>query len=414
MSEIKCPHCGQAFTIDESEYSSLMAQIRDHVFQEEVERRLQSERELVETKTQAKYKELLSEKENELTKLKAEAKQEKNNKDNEIALAITKATKDLETKIQQLETESLKKDNEAQLKLTELNNKLENADNKNKMEQANLKQNYEFQLKGMQEQLDLYKDFKLKLSTKAIGESLEQYCHDEFNKLRATAFPNAYFEKDNEVSKTSGSKGDFIFKDFKDGVEYVSIMFEMKNESGETKTKHKNADFFKELDKDRNEKGCEYAVLVSMLEEDSELYNQGIVNVSHRYPKMYVVRPQFFIPIITLIRDGALNSVEAKKELMKMKNQDIDLSNFESNMNKFKEQFGKNYVAANKKFNSAIEEIDKSITHLQKIKDDLISSDRQLRLANDKAQDLTIKKLTKNAPSIKEKLDQLHKEDTDA
>lgn len=414
MSEIKCPHCGQAFTIDESEYSSLMAQIRDHVFQEEVERRLQSERELVETKTQAKYKELLSEKENELTKLKAEAKQEKNNKDNEIELAITKATKDLETKIQQLETESLKKDNEAQLKLTELNNKLENADNKNKMEQANLKQNYEFQLKGMQEQLDLYKDFKLKLSTKAIGESLEQYCHDEFDKLRATAFPNAFFEKDNEVSKTSGSKGDFIFKDFKDGVEYVSIMFEMKNESGETKTKHKNADFFKELDKDRNEKGCEYAVLVSMLEEDSELYNQGIVNVSHRYPKMYVVRPQFFIPIITLIRDGALNSVEAKKELMKMKNQDIDLSNFESNMNKFKEQFGKNYVAANKKFNSAIEEIDKSITHLQKIKDDLISSDRQLRLANDKAQDLTIKKLTKNAPSIKEKLDQLHKEDTDA
>lgn len=414
MSEIKCPHCGQAFTIDESEYSSLMAQIRDHVFQEEVERRLQSERELVETKTQAKYKELLSEKENELTKLKAEAKQEKNNKDNEIELAITKATKDLETKIQQLETESLKKDNEAHLKLTELNNKLENADNKNKMEQANLKQNYEFQLKGMQEQLDLYKDFKLKLSTKAIGESLEQYCHDEFDKLRATAFPNAFFEKDNEVSKTSGSKGDFIFKDFKDGVEYVSIMFEMKNESGETKTKHKNADFFKELDKDRNEKGCEYAVLVSMLEEDSELYNQGIVNVSHRYPKMYVVRPQFFIPIITLIRDGALNSVEAKKELMKMKNQDIDLSNFESNMNKFKEQFGKNYVAANKKFNSAIEEIDKSITHLQKIKDDLISSDRQLRLANDKAQDLTIKKLTKNAPSIKEKLDQLHKEDTDA
>lgn len=414
MSEIKCPHCGQAFTIDESEYSSLMAQIRDHVFQEEVERRLQSERELVETKTQAKYKELLSEKENQLTKLKAEKEQFKNNKDNEIELAVTKATKDLESKIQQLETESLKKDNENQLKLTELNNKLANADNKNKMEQANLKQNYEFQLKGMQEQLDLYKDFKLKLSTKAIGESLEQYCHDEFDKLRATAFRDAYFEKDNEVSKTSGSKGDFVFKDFKDGVEYVSIMFEMKNESDETKTKHKNADFFKELDKDRNEKGCEYAVLVSMLEEDSELYNQGIVNVSHRYPKMYVVRPQFFIPIITLIRDGALNSVEAKKELIKMKNQDIDLSNFESNMNKFKEQFGKNYVAANKKFNSAIEEIDKSITHLQKIKDDLISSDRQLRLANDKAQDLTIKKLTKNAPSIKEKLDQLHKEDNDA
>ena len=414
MSEIKCPHCGQAFTIDESEYSSLMAQIRDHVFQEEVERRLQSERELVETKTQAKYKELLSEKENQLTKLKAEKEQFKNNKDNEIELAVIKATKDLESKIQQLETESLKKDNENQLKLTELNNKLANADNKNKMEQANLKQNYEFQLKGMQEQLDLYKDFKLKLSTKAIGESLEQYCHDEFDKLRATAFRDAYFEKDNEVSKTSGSKGDFVFKDFKDGVEYVSIMFEMKNESDETKTKHKNADFFKELDKDRNEKGCEYAVLVSMLEEDSELYNQGIVNVSHRYPKMYVVRPQFFIPIITLIRDGALNSVEAKKELIKMKNQDIDLSNFESNMNKFKEQFGKNYVAANKKFNSAIEEIDKSITHLQKIKDDLISSDRQLRLANDKAQDLTIKKLTKNAPSIKEKLDQLHKEDNDA
>lgn len=410
MNEIKCPHCGQVFTIDETEYTSLLSQIRDHAFNDELNKRLASEKELLETKAAQEYKDKLAQKETELVKLQSEAKSLKDNKASEIEIAVNKATKELETKIQQLQTDSLMKENEAQVKITELNSKLENADSKRQMEQANLKQSYELQLKGMQEQVDFYKDFKAKQSTKAIGESLEQYCHDEFDKIRSTAFPNAYFEKDNEVSKTSGSKGDFIFRDYKDGVEYVSIMFEMKNENDTTASKHKNEDFLKELDKDRNEKGCEYAVLVSMLESDSELYNQGIVNVSHRYPKMYVIRPQFFIPMITLIKDGAANSIEAKKELMLLKNQDIDLSNFEDNMNKFKDAFNKNYDTASKYFTKAIEEIDKSISHLESIKKALTTSENQLRLANDKAQDLSVKKLTKNAPSIKEKIDSYHLE----
>lgn len=411
MNEIKCPHCGQVFTIDETEYTSLLSQIRDHAFNDELNKRLASEKELLETKATQEYKDKLAQKETELVKLQSEAQSLKDNKASEIEIAVNKATKELEVKIQQIQTDSLKKENEAQVKITELNSKLVNADSERQMEQANLKQSYELQLKGMQEQVDFYKDFKAKQSTKAIGESLEQYCHDEFDKIRSTAFPNAYFEKDNEVSKTSGSKGDFIFRDYKDGVEYVSIMFEMKNENDTTASKHKNEDFLKELDKDRNEKGCEYAVLVSMLESDSELYNQGIVNVSHRYPKMYVIRPQFFIPMITLIKDGAANSIEAKKELMLLKNQDIDLSNFEDNMNKFKDAFNKNYDTASKYFTKAIEEIDKSISHLESIKKALTTSENQLRLANDKAQDLSVKKLTKNAPSIKEKIDSYHLED---
>lgn len=410
MNEIKCPHCGQVFTIDETEYTSLLSQIRDHAFNDELNKRLASEKELLETKAAQEYKDKLAQKETELVKLQSEAQSLKDNKASEIEIAVNKATKELEVKIQQIQTDSLKKENEAQLKLSELHNKLQNADDKNKMEYEQLKNSYELQLKMKQEEVDHYKDFKTKLSTKAIGESLEQYCHDEFDKIRSTAFPNAYFEKDNEVSKTSGSKGDFIFRDYKDGVEYVSIMFEMKNENDTTASKHKNEDFLKELDKDRNEKGCEYAVLVSMLESDSELYNQGIVNVSHRYPKMYVIRPQFFIPMITLIKDGAANSIEAKKELMLLKNQDIDLSNFEDNMNKFKDAFNKNYDTASKYFTKAIEEIDKSISHLESIKKALTTSENQLRLANDKAQDLSVKKLTKNAPSIKEKIDSYHLE----
>lgn len=410
MNEIKCPHCGQVFTIDETEYTSLLSQIRDHAFNDELNKRLASEKELLETKAAQEYKDKLAQKETELVKLQSEAQSLKDNKASEIEIAVNKATKELEVKIQQIQTDSLKKENEAQLKLSELHNKLQNADDKNKMEYEQLKNSYELQLKMKQEEVDHYKDFKTKLSTKAIGESLEQYCHDEFDKIRSTAFPNAYFEKDNEVSKTSGSKGDFIFRDYKDGVEYVSIMFEMKNENDTTASKHKNEDFLKELDKDRNEKGCEYAVLVSMLESDSELYNQGIVNVSHRYPKMYVIRPQFFIPMITLIKDGASNSIEAKKELMLLKNQDIDLSNFEDNMNKFKDAFNKNYDTASKYFTKAIEEIDKSISHLESIKKALTTSENQLRLANDKAQDLSVKKLTKNAPSIKEKIDSYHLE----
>ncbi len=257
--------------------------------------------------------------------------------------------------------------------------------------------------------VEQYKDFKIRLSTKMIGESLEQHCSYEFNKNRMGMFPNAYFEKDNDAR--SGSKGDFIFRDFdEEGTEIISIMFEMKNENETTSTKHKNEDFLKELDKDRREKNCEYAVLCSMLEADNELYNEGIVDVSYRYEKMYVIRPQFFIPIITLLRNAAMNALEYKKQLIVEKNNNLDLSHFEENMNQFKDAFGKNYASASKKFQDAIDEIDKSIQHLQKIKDALTSSDRQLRLANDKAQDLTIRKLTKNAPSVRQKLEEAKKQ----
>ena len=262
------------------------------------------------------------------------------------------------------------------------------------------------ELADKQVQVDYYKDLKTKMSTKMIGESLEQHCAYEFNKNRMAMFPRAYFEKDNDIR--SGSKGDFIFKDFdEDNVEILSIMFEMKNEADTTATKHKNEDFFKELDKDRREKNCEYAILVSLLESDNELYNEGIVDVSYKYPKMYVIRPQFFIPIITLLKNASLNALSYKKQLMVERENNLDVTHFEENMEAFKMAFGKNYEIASRKFNEAIDEIDKSIMHLQKIKDALTSSDRQLRLANDKAQDLSIKKLTKNAPSVREKFDSL-------
>lgn len=284
--------------------------------------------------------------------------------------------------------------------ITKLAYDLEQAENLKKISEQSLKNDYEHQLRQKQELVDFYKDLKAKSSTKMIGETLEQHCEIEFNKLRATAFKNAYFEKDNDVK--SGSKGDFIFKDFaEDGTEIVSIMFEMKNESDKTATKHKNEDFLKELDKDRNEKGCEYAILVSLLEIENELYNQGIVDMSHRYPKMYVIRPQFFIPIITLLRDAALNASSVKRQLIEMKNQNIDVSNFEESLNEFKTKFGNNYRLASEKFAKAIDEIDKTIDHLLKTKEALLSSENNLRLANNRAEDLTIKKLTRNNPTMK-------------
>ena len=261
------------------------------------------------------------------------------------------------------------------------------------------------QLKEKDEQIDYYKDFKARQSTKMVGESLEQHCLTQFNSLRMTAFPTAYFEKDNDAK--SGSKGDFIFRESVEGTEFISIMFEMKNEMDETATKHKNEDFFKELDKDRREKKCEYAVLVSLLEMDNELYNNGIVDVSYRYEKMYVIRPQFFIPMITLLRNAALNSLKYRQELEAAKNQQLDIANFEENMNAFKQGFGRNYEIASKKFKTAIDEIDKTITHLQKTKDALLSSENQLRLANNKAEDLSIKKLTKNAPSVRKMFEEI-------
>ena len=275
-------------------------------------------------------------------------------------------------------------------------------------ERDSLKEKYETELRFKDEEIARYKDFKAKLSTKMIGESLEQHCEISFNQLRATGFQNAYFEKDNDAR--TGSKGDYIFRDVdSDGNEYISIMFEMKNEADTTSTKKKNDDFLKELDKDRKEKDCEYAILVSMLEPDNELYNNGIVDMSHKYPKMYVIRPQFFIPIITLLRNAAQNSIEYKKELINIKAQNIDISNFEAEMNDFKEKFAKNYELASKKFKTAIEEIDKTIDHLQKTKDALLSSENNLRLANNKASDLTIKRLTKNNPTMQEKFDALNK-----
>ncbi len=426
QNEIKCPNCGQIFKIDESNYDMIVKQIKDHTFDEEVKRKLDASLSLADAKKDkeiAKLKEdyvlKLNEKDKEILSLENKIQQADSLKDSEVLKAISNEKEKLNQKdveIEKLKQTLILKESEQKTALIEntaskdkeiadLNYKIQCLNNEHLTEKEKLKNRYEIELDGVKEQLAFYKDFKAKQSTKAIGESLEQYCYDEFNKIRSVAFPNAYFEKDNVISKESGSKGDFIFKDFdNDGTEIVSIMFEMKNEVDTTATKHKNEHFFKELDKDRKEKKCEYAVLVSLLEQDSELYNAGIVNVSYKYPKMYVVRPNFFIPIISLIKEGALNSLSYKKELELARSQDVDLHNFEENINKFKEGFGRNYELAAKRFKTAVEEIDKSIDHLQKIKDALLSSENNLRLANDKAQDISVKKLTKNAPSVAKKI----------
>ena len=428
MSEIKCPNCGKVFKIDEESYSLILQQVRNSEFNKEIHEQLENKLKLALNESENGFRDKLYLKENEISKLKEEVKllkKENDNKLNELLfskekeinelknqlslmegntrLEILNALKSKDEEISRLKEENSKFLNQKDLKISELNNKLALNDSLNKEKNEEIKKNYETLLKAKQEEVDFYKDFKARQSTKLVGESLEVHCATEFNKLRPL-FPNAYFDKDNEISK-SGSKGDFIFRDYdEDKTEIVSIMFEMKNENDTTATKHKNEDFLKELDKDRNEKNCEYAVLVSMLEPDSELYNGGIVDVSYKYPKMYVVRPQFFIPIITLIRNGALNALSYKKELEIARNQDIDLSHFEENMNDFKDAFGRNYRIASEKFKTAIEEIDKTIDHLEKTKKALMSSENNLRLANNKAQeDLTIKKLTKNAPSIAEK-----------
>ena len=428
MSEIKCPNCGKVFKIDEESYSLILQQVRNSEFNKEIDEQLENKLKLALNERENGFRDKLYLKENEISKLKEEVKllkKENDNKLNELLfskekeinelknqlslmegntrLEILNALKSKDEEISRLKEENSKFLNQKDLKISELNNKLALNDSLNKEKNEEIKKNYETLLKAKQEEVDFYKDFKARQSTKLVGESLEVHCATEFNKLRPL-FPNAYFDKDNEISK-SGSKGDFIFRDYdEDKTEIVSIMFEMKNENDTTATKHKNEDFLKELDKDRNEKNCEYAVLVSMLEPDSELYNGGIVDVSYKYPKMYVVRPQFFIPIITLIRNGALNALSYKKELEIARNQDIDLSHFEENMNDFKDAFGRNYRIASEKFKTAIEEIDKTIDHLEKTKKALMSSENNLRLANNKAQeDLTIKKLTKNAPSIAEK-----------
>ena len=373
----------------------------------------------------------LSKKDAEIIALQAKLKSEEDNK--KIAVVEAVATKEkelsanreeilkLKSKIDSLEAEKKIAINEAvnekekeiseqKEKIALLNGQIETNEKTAQLKEQTLKENYEEKLKGKDEQIAYYKDLKAKQSTKMVGETLEQHCEIEFNKLRATGFQNAYFEKDNDVK--SGSKGDFIFKEFSDdGTEFISIMFEMKNEMDETATKHKNEDFFKELDKDRNEKKCEYAVLVSLLEADNELYNTGIVDVSYRYPKMYVIRPQFFIPMITLLRNASLNALQYKQELAVIRNQNIDISHFEEDMNEFKDKFSRNYRLASEKFKKAIDEIDKTIDHLQKTKDALLSSENNLRLANNKAEELSIKRLTRNNPTMAAKFAELEQKD---
>ena len=407
MQEIKCPNCGEVIQVDESDYAQIVQQVRDKEFEKELSRRTQEmentrenelrlirlEQEQVHNTAVAKKDAAIADKDQEIASLKAELQS------TEIVkkLAVAEAISDAEKKLAEKVTE-----------IVGLEGQLKTKETENQLREKSLKDQYESMLKQKDEQIEYYKDFKARQSTKMVGESLEQHCLNQFNSLRMTAFPNAYFEKDNDAK--TGSKGDFIFRESVDGTEFISIMFEMKNEMDTTATKHKNEDFFKELDKDRREKGCEYAILVSLLEIDNEYYNNGIVDVSYKYPKMYVIRPQFFIPIITLLRNAALNSLKYQQELQVVRNQQVDIQNFEENMMAFKEGFTRNYRLASEKFQKAIEEIDKTIDHLQKTKDALLSSENNLRLANNKAEDLTIKKLTKNAPSVRAMFDELHNE----
>ena len=460
MREIICPHCDKAFKVDEAGYADILKQVRDDDFDQQLHERLKlAEQEKLNAVELAKSEvgnemqksaaskdleiqelkakldanevakklavnEALSNVEKERDSLANELEKAKQDKLSAAQLSEAKLAKDLQetaakkdAEIQDLKAKLDAKEMSTKLAITEavsavekerdsLKSGLNQAEIEKKLAETSLKDKYETQLKDRDEAIERLRDMKARLSTKMVGETLEQHCETEFNRIRATAFPRAYFEKDNDAS--TGSKGDFIFRDSDDsGTEIVSIMFEMKNESDTTATKKKNEDFFKELDKDRTEKGCEYAVLVTLLEPDSELYNTGIVDVFHRYPKMYVVRPQFFIPMITLLRNAAMKSLEYKRELALVKTQSVDITNFESELDKFKSAFSKNYELASRKFQTAIDEIDKSIDHLQKTKAALLSTERNLRLANDKSNNVTIKKLTRNNPTMKAKFDDL-------
>ena len=425
MQEIKCPKCGEVFQIDEAGYAEIVKQVRNQEFNAELQRQKQTMDNEKKMAVELAVSKANSQKDDEISKLRnqlATQSNELNNMKDKSAAELKLALSQKEQEITQLRStiEANKSKTELEVKtalqekdslISDLQSKLKIEQSEAQLRESNLKQQYDIQLKAKDETIAFYKDFKAKESTKQIGEDLEQYCLAEFNKNRAIGFQNAYFEKDNEVSKSSGSKGDFIFRDYsgegEDKIEFISIMFEMKNQADETATKHKNEDFFKELDKDRNEKNCEYAVLVSMLEEDNDYYNTGIVDVSYKYPKMYVIRPQFFIQLITILRNAALNSLEYKREIAQIKNQNIDITNFESDLNLFKDKFLNNVDLAMRQHSSAIEEIDKAIKTLQKIKDLFEKSDNNLRLANNKLEDLTIKKLTRNNPTMKKKFDEL-------
>lgn len=420
MNEIICPNCKKTFKVDEAGFADILKQVRDQQFEEELQNRLNladKEKEnavkLAEANIKNSFQDLLAKKDKELTELKAQSDITLAEKLNKKEVEIT----NLKAKIDNVEVEKKLAVNEAVQKIEKERDSLANDIKTKELEKQNLEnslkqqfstelQNKDVIIKYKDDEIARVKDMKLKLSTKMLGETLEQHCETEFNKLRATAFQRAYFEKDNDSK--SGSKGDFIYRETDEaGNEIISIMFEMKNEGDETATKKRNEDFFKELDKDRNEKNCEYAILVSLLEVESEFYNSGIVDVSHKYNKMYVVRPQFFISIITLLRNAAMNSMQYKSELALIRSQNIDITNFEEKMNKFKEGFAKNYDLASRKFKEAIDGIDKTIKELQKTKDALLSSENNLRLANEKTEDLTIKKLIHGNPTMKEKFEGL-------
>lgn len=421
MNQIKCPHCGTVFQVNETEYSELLSQVRTAEFESEIHARLTQELALVEARAKNEQQKALEEKNLEVQALKHqveqfEAQKELVKKTTEQDMSALLAEKDKEVQAlqNQLEQARLEHQNELQRSLTSLERERDSVKNQLALQEkeselalSSVRSDYEVQLKAANEQVEFYKNFKAQQSTKAIGESLEIYAETEFNKVRSYAFPRARFGKDNEVS-VSGSKGDFIFRDFDDtGLEFISIMFEMKNEADTTKTKHKNTDFLKELDKDRREKKCEYAVLVTMLEADNDYYNTGIVDVSHEYEKMYVIRPQFFIQLIGILRNAALNSLQYKQELALVREQNIDITHFEEDLQIFKNAFAKNYHSASTNFKKAIDEIDKSIKRMEEVKRFLTTSENQLRLANNKLDDVSVKKLTRNNPTMKAKFEEL-------
>lgn len=431
MKELKCPNCGSVFSVDEADYASIVNQVKTLEFDAEVESRLKEimkqnkiQQEADSMKISQKYQEQLnskeielSKKENEIVKLQArldsfnQAKQleleTERAKTNEEIVRLKSIIKQNESNIQVaiLEERNKVKDliQTKENSLIELRSQIDLKQKEATIREASIKEDYERQLKQKQELVDYYKDLKAKLSTKMIGESLEVHCSNEFNRVRTSMYPNAYFDKDNDASH--GSKGDFIFRDYIDNIEYISMMFEMKNEMDETATKHKNEDFFAKLDKDRRDKGCEYAILVSLLEPDNDLYNEGIVDISYRYPKMFVIRPQFFMPIISLLTQASRKSIEYQKELIIARQQSVDVTNFENKLNDFRDKFGYHYQHASAKFNKAIEDIDKAIISLQKMKEDLMSSANYLRLANNDTEALSIKRLTRGNPTMKKMFD---------
>lgn len=421
MHHIKCPHCGTAFQVNETEYSELLSQVRTAAFEEEIHDRLARELDLAHEKAKNEQQRLLEEKNTAIQALTSQIEQFdtqkeliKKSTEQEMADQLTKKDQEILSLQAQLDRLKLEHENQLQISLSQIEKERDQAKNQLLLQEKEsqlaltaVQNDYQVQLKAANEQVEFYKNFKAQQSTKAIGESLEAYAETEFNKVRAYAFPRASFGKDNEVSG-SGSKGDFIFREAdENGIEFISIMFEMKNEADTTKTKHRNSDFFKELDKDRREKKCEYAVLVTMLEADNDYYNTGIVDVSHEYEKMYVVRPQFFIQLIGLLRNAALNSLAYKQELALIREQHIDITHFEEDLETFKTAFAKNYNSASTNFGKAIDEIDKAIRRMEEVKRFLTTSENQLRLANNKLDDVSVKKLTRNNPTMREKFEEL-------